>query len=1404
MKFLIYSIFIFLSINYLTYSKYWKQIDNLPNDYKNNYWLDVYFLPSNPNYGWVCGFNGQIIRTTDGGATWQGATAPNAYHLESVHFPSISIGYTSGPNGIWKSTDGGATWFDITPNSLLNDFWGCYFLDDNNGVLLGGGCVSNQEFYRTTDGGVTWTNFEGYEPNSGLTDAILYPSGEGFASSSGLIWKTTDSGYNWDIFSIVGNKVWQEEITNYGSSFLVPYAGNDCQGGGDVGGAKFSVDNGLTWRDQNTRVSMFGSFLISPTKGWACGNNKTIIYTSDGGLNWQLKNCGLNNGDYDDIWFVNEDNGWVVGSGVYHLAPSNYPVSKDTIFIDNVCIGQNINDTLWIKNNSFDNSTGKIDILPSNSRYLLNASNYFNMNPCDNYPIIITFKPIKDTTIIFNFDIIINETSLDKTTHTITVILKNTLPTSYPEFSNIVIDSIKVGTDYKYSLKIFSKNNNENLIDYEKIISNPNINISTKLPITAFANGNYLDFNFTPTDTGWITAKYRLKFDKCNFDTIISIQAYAYSPIIQSKLEIKNDISCTNPIQDTIDIYNNGNDDLVIATYTLLPQNNSANIKGFIGEKLPIIIKPNQSKKLIVEVTPNNLGADSLEILLVNNDATTARGIKNPYKIKLSYDYHKPIITTTDVIDFGEICPGKEVSLPITLTNLGNIDGNTIICRKLNKPFDFRFLTNPNSVTIKPNDSISSYITFKSNTSGLYIDTLEFKTSPCDETKKIILKAAVIGSEVEIIPSKIDTLFKAGDTITVIVRISAIERDLIIKNIYLNIPASNWYIKPDIVLPLAILKGKVAVIKIAFSSKDISSISGQLIFENSSICDTIAQIDVNLSTYSKFVTVGPKEIDFGTNLCSIDSAIKEIEIENKGFVDDTISNISIDNSNFEILNLPKLPLPLKVSEKYILQIKYKPSKEGGSNAILKIETVEPFKQDFKVMISGAYYNSQIKANKLELNFGNVEVCQLQKIDSLIFNSTGILDDTLEITSISTNSFVELNNSLQILPIKSKSSAYLKVLLLTDRLEPGYNELKFQLKSRICNLVFDITVKATLVRPRLILNPKPLNYGNVWVDETKTLPLELTNNSNIDITIDTVEINSDEFYYDGPLHLTIVANSFITIPISLRAKYEGEKDCNIKFIFHTNCIDSTFGQLIADVPKEEYKLYLRIGHYIATPDSNLTMAISSDYEINHLETDNIKFYISYDRKLFYPQNIYFNNQLNKELNSKDISFDNSFGKLNIVVKSESAAKLFNHKGDIIYIQGKVLAAVPDYTDIIFDSLFINFQKPIDMNLIDGSLQVIDFCHQTAKFELQFIPNFIAKFNSIIRSNELPLTMSATKNTLITVKIINLSGEEFTLGQFNVEKSEITFNNNISILANGLYFINFQNEYWSKTYKLMIMR
>jgi photosystem II stability/assembly factor-like uncharacterized protein len=348
----LFFIFLFLLTPARLKSQWVKQIDNVQEEFRDqpgpdDMYLDVYFLPSNPDYGWVCGFGGRVARTTDGGKNWFGTSVTGTNQLESIHFVNEKVGFlvdvTRGI--IFKSEDSGDTWKIITTANQNLDLWGCHFYNEDVGVALGGGtCLGQGRLYaiKTTDGGDTWetrslnTNY--YTKFS--DPLILDENGGGYAVSSGLL-MISDNGLDWRIESGTGGYDWHEEVTYLNGSSCLPWSAG-CEGTfaeqGGYGGIRMRTNN-HDWINYTTGETMYGSFLISENEAWACGSNAAVYYTSDGGVTWELRNCGIApDENTDDIWFIDEDNGWLVGDGIFKYTPVDTIPPKilpDTLYCGN-------------------------------------------------------------------------------------------------------------------------------------------------------------------------------------------------------------------------------------------------------------------------------------------------------------------------------------------------------------------------------------------------------------------------------------------------------------------------------------------------------------------------------------------------------------------------------------------------------------------------------------------------------------------------------------------------------------------------------------------------------------------------------------------------------------------------------------------------------------------------------------------------------------------------------------------------------------------------------------------------------------------------------------------------------------------------------------------------------------
>jgi len=271
----------------------WAEV-SLPAPYNQGYYLDIYFLPGNANYGWACDeFYGYVIRTTDGGTTWQGAVAKpgDSLHLEYIQFLNTSVGYCSGPGGAFKSTDGGASWTELALPDTLNNIWGGWFRDTNTGWFTGGGCGRNG-FLRTTDGGATFSVFiDTTIKRSNMADPLwqsTFNTDEVWAIGNGTLWKSDDDGVTWYVDGYTGGtSPWHEELTISGSTFMVAGATNNCPPSDFNGGCiRTSTDGGQLWTQYNTGRDMFGVHLLNDSTAWASGTYGSVYYTSNTGVPW--------------------------------------------------------------------------------------------------------------------------------------------------------------------------------------------------------------------------------------------------------------------------------------------------------------------------------------------------------------------------------------------------------------------------------------------------------------------------------------------------------------------------------------------------------------------------------------------------------------------------------------------------------------------------------------------------------------------------------------------------------------------------------------------------------------------------------------------------------------------------------------------------------------------------------------------------------------------------------------------------------------------------------------------------------------------------------------------------------------------------------------------------------------
>jgi photosystem II stability/assembly factor-like uncharacterized protein len=254
--------------------------------------------------GWVVGNDGAVYRTDNGGLAWDRRGITGIYNsLWGICFVDHDNGWACGTGGsIYRTRDGGENWSaQPTPSRVtLRDIG---FADSLEGWVVGDG----GEILQTADGGATWAEVE-----SGTT-ADLYA----------LELRSPERGWacgqNGDILFWDGVH-WSPQAGGAGQHLMDVAFGDDDTGWvvGRGGTILWTSNGGLDWVPQavpeGTNPFLNGVAALGASDGWVAGLNGTILVTHDRGETWSSLPTGTLFG-LNRIWFDHYMRGWAVGYG---------------------------------------------------------------------------------------------------------------------------------------------------------------------------------------------------------------------------------------------------------------------------------------------------------------------------------------------------------------------------------------------------------------------------------------------------------------------------------------------------------------------------------------------------------------------------------------------------------------------------------------------------------------------------------------------------------------------------------------------------------------------------------------------------------------------------------------------------------------------------------------------------------------------------------------------------------------------------------------------------------------------------------------------------------------------------------------------------------------------------------
>jgi photosystem II stability/assembly factor-like uncharacterized protein len=289
---------------------------------------------------WVSGHAAAVLRSTDGGMSWERLTVPGAAE-DSLQFRDVqafdaktAYVLAAGPGArsrIYKTVDGGLTWQPQFTNTDSSAFYDCFaFWDPRHGIAFSDAVAGRMMVRTTEDGGATWPLIpaaglpaaqagEGAFAASGTCVVALAPRhawiGTGAADTARVL-HTADGGRNWSVAVV--------PVPGDASSGLAAVAFRDpLHGtalGGNVADAKSRTDNvaitedgGLTWRLGGSPTfagAVYGAVVVPGRTGWLVAvGPRGLDYSRDDGRTW----TSLDTLGYWSVGFGGRDVGWAVG-----------------------------------------------------------------------------------------------------------------------------------------------------------------------------------------------------------------------------------------------------------------------------------------------------------------------------------------------------------------------------------------------------------------------------------------------------------------------------------------------------------------------------------------------------------------------------------------------------------------------------------------------------------------------------------------------------------------------------------------------------------------------------------------------------------------------------------------------------------------------------------------------------------------------------------------------------------------------------------------------------------------------------------------------------------------------------------------------------------------------------------
>jgi photosystem II stability/assembly factor-like uncharacterized protein len=296
---------------------------------------DISFI--NAQQGWAVSGTSTLIRTNNGGMSWDVLQAPSPYNvyfrcLTLMSSTKAFIGSLNPANPLIVTTNSGKSFSPVTVTGKKpTKVCGLFRID--NSIYGVGGYDGNATLVRTTDAGANWTGIDMTPYAVSLVDCYFFndsvgltigsAGGSSYNSGNSVVLRTTNRGESWEtVYKSVRTKEWGWKLFFLNDS--IGYVSIERRSP-DPAGVFYlkSVDRGMTWTEYffQKDYDVEGIGFWNESTGWIGGWTGPTYQSIDSGKTWQEFPLSIKMQNLNRVRRINDTLMYGAGTQIFRYAP---------------------------------------------------------------------------------------------------------------------------------------------------------------------------------------------------------------------------------------------------------------------------------------------------------------------------------------------------------------------------------------------------------------------------------------------------------------------------------------------------------------------------------------------------------------------------------------------------------------------------------------------------------------------------------------------------------------------------------------------------------------------------------------------------------------------------------------------------------------------------------------------------------------------------------------------------------------------------------------------------------------------------------------------------------------------------------------------------------------------------